>query len=511
MSKVTIASGSKISAHAGATIADCGGNAVDVALAAALVAMCTEPGVIAPGANGFIIIWQPDREPITIDAYGEIPGRGLEDNHFGQGMREAFLDYGGGMSTLVGHGSVATPGIFAGLDMASKLYGHLPWSEIVLPAQKSVATGFPLSGAATEYLNYSHQLIFGWHPDSYQVIHHDDGSCLEAGEIVRIPELVDSLQLIGEQGIDTFYRGEIGHKIVKEIQAHQGLLTTQDLAEYQAIARSPIRIKFRDWEIVTNPVPAVGGACLAAMLLQMERQSFTEWNEHTSQAIAKIQQSVLQYRSQCLEGASLDSMTKEATNLLELAARGNLQKSMQSPSTIHVSAVDSNGLACSVSASAGYGSGVMIDGLWLNNSLGEIELHPQGLRGLSPGTRLTSNMAPTIARHQDGTVLAIGSPGASRITSAIAQTMFNFICLGMSLDEAIAHPRLHFEMFEGFPTVAFEAGLEIDTLANFNSRQFDQPSMYFGGVQAALWHPTKGLTAAADPRRAGGVGYGGSH
>ena len=510
MSKVTIASGSEISAHAGANVADCGGNAVDAALAAALVSMCTEPGVIAPGANGFITIWQPDREPIVIDAYGEMPGRGLDSDRFGRGMREAFLDYGGGMSTLVGHGSIATPGMFAGLGRASRLYGNLPWAEIVFPARESVARGFPLSAVAAEYFSYSHKLIFGWHPESYRILHDDEGSYLPAGKIIHIPRLADSLQFIGEQGVDVFYTGEIGQSIVTEIQANQGLLTARDLAEYRAIARSPIRIKFKDWDIVTNPAPAVGGACLAAMLLQMERQSFSEWNKNTIQAIAQIQQSVLQYRSKYLEGASLDSMNQQAARLLELAAEGNLDKSMQSPSTIHVSAVDSDGLACSVSASSGYGSGVMIDGLWLNNSLGEIELHPQGLRGLSPGTRLNSNMAPTIARHKDGAVLAIGSPGASRITSAIAQTMFNFICLEMPLADAIAHPRLHFEIFEEIPTVAFESDLAIDTLPNFNSRGFDQLSMYFGGVQAALSHPTQGLVAAADPRRAGGVGYGGA-
>ncbi len=508
MSKVTIASGSQISAHAGAAVADLGGNAVDAALAAAMVSMCTEPGVIAPGANGFITIWQPNQEPIVIDAYGEMPGRGLNSHHFGQGMREAFIDYGGGMSTLVGYGSIATPGILAGLAMASRSYGHLPWTKIVTPAQKLVAHGFPLSTVAAEYFSYSHKLIFGWHPESYQIVHQYDGSCLQVGEMIYIPKLADSLQLIGEEGVETFYTGEIGQKIVTEIQAGQGLLTAQDLAEYQAIARSPIRIKFKDWDIVTNPAPAVGGACLAAMLLQMERHSATEWNENTIQAIAQIQQSVLQYRSNYLEGASLDTMSKEASRLLDLAAGDNLYKSMQSPSTIHVSAVDSHGLACSVSASAGYGSGVMIDGLWLNNSLGEIELHPQGLKGLSPGTRLTSNMAPTIARHKDGTVLSIGSPGASRITSAIAQTLFNFICLDMSLVEAIAHPRLHFEIFEGMPTVAFEADLAIDTLPNLNSRRFEEISMYFGGVQAALWSPRDGLLAAADPRRAGGVAYG---
>ena len=147
-------------------------------------------------------------------------------------------------------------------------------------------------------------------------------------------------------------------------------------------------------------------------------------------------------------------------------------------------------------------------GLWLNNSLGEMELHPEGLHDLSPGTRLTSNMSPTICRHDDGTVLAIGSPGASRITTAISQVLFNFIDLGMSLEQAISHPRLHFEMFNDVPTVAFESGLNTDKL-DLSTRHFEGLSMYFGGVQAALYHPGDGLTAAADPRRKGAVAIGG--
>ena len=192
---------------------------------------------------------------------------------------------------------------------------------------------------------------------------------------------------------------------------------------------------------------------------------------------------------------------------MELAALGDLQTLLSSPSTTHTSAVDSQGLACSISLSSGYGSGVMITGtgMLLNNSLGELELHPQGLEGLTPGTRLISNMAPTIARKSDGTVLAIGSPGASRITTAIAQVLINFIDLGMSLAEAVNYPRLHVEVFEEQVSIAFESGLPLEAIPGFVLREFTQPSMYFGGIQATLWQPATGFVAVADPRRAGGV------
>ncbi len=507
--KVIIASDAQIVADAGAALANRGGNAVDAALAATLSSMCTNLGIIAPGASGFITIWRQGEKPITIDAYAEMPGRGLDLVKFGSGMKEAFFDYGGGTSTMVGYGSVATPGIFAGLDLAAQKYGNLPWSEIVLPSQQQVARGFPLSQVAAEYFSYTHQVIFGWHPDSYRVIHKSDGSHLQLGDLVQLPELAHSLQLIAEGGVDVLYRGELGEKITAEIQANQGLLTAKDLASYRAIERAPIIINFGDWSIATNPAPAVGGTCLTAMLLLIDKRSLQEWNAATVREIAEIQQAVLQYRSNYLEGATEDQIEQQAARLLSMAAKDDWQQLTKSPSTIHISAVDSDGLACSISASSGYGSGVMAGGtgLWLNNSLGEIELHPQGLHDLSPGTRLTSNMAPTICRHDNGTVLAIGSPGASRITTAVSQVLFNFISLGMPLKQAISHPRLHFEVLNDTPTVAFETGLNVKAL-NLTSRQFKGLSMYFGGVQAAMAHSTDGLTAAADPRRTGGIAWG---
>ena len=507
--KVIIASDAQIVVDAGAAIANRGGNAVDAAIAATISSMCTNLGVIAPGASGFITIWRQGQDPIVIDAYAEMPGRGLDSVRFGSGMREAFFDYGGGTKTMVGYGSVATPGMFAGLGLATEKYGNLSWSEIVAPAQQQVTEGFTVSRVAAEYFSYTHQAIFSWHPASYQVVHKADGSHLQFADRVSIPELTQTLQLIADHGVDVLYRGELGAKITAEIQANQGLLTAEDLANYQAIERSPVTINFGEWEIVTNPSPAVGGTCLAAMLLLMDKRSPQSWDARTVREIAEIQEAVLQYRSDYLEGTEGAKIEQEAARLLDLAADGDWQQLTKSPSTIHISAVDSDGLACSISASSGYGSGVMAagTGLWLNNSLGEIELHPQGLHDLSPGTRLTSNMAPTVCRHADGRVLAIGSPGASRITTAITQVLFNFIHLNMPLKQAISHPRLHFELFNDHRAIALETGLDTTEL-NLTTRQFEGLSMYFGGVQAALFDPTNGLIAAADPRRAGSIAWG---
>ncbi len=509
MSRVAISSGSQISADAGATIASLGGNAVDAAVASTLVSMCTDLGVMAPGAGGFITIWSPEKQPIVIDAYGEMPGRGLPRERVGREMREVSFDYGGQISTIIGYGSVATPGILKGLAMAAEQYGNLPWKTLVEPARRWVQEGFPLTGGAAEYLAYTHGAIFSWHPESYRVLHHPDGSYLQQGEIVRLPELADSLGMIADQGVSTFYTGQIGQRIAREIQANNGLLTALDLQNYQVRTRMPISIRLGDCEVITNPPPAIGGVCVAAMLWLLERQPFLMNNLAAVRQMAQIQKAVLDYRCHHFDESGDNFGEDQVPPWLKWVSNLDFKTGLTSPSTIHTSAVDSHGVACAITASAGYGSGVMIEGtgLWLNNSLGEIELHPQGLQGLTPGTRLISNMAPTIARRDDGTVIAIGSPGASRITTAIVQVLHNFLHLEMSLAEAINHPRLHVEIFEGLSTIAFEAGVPLESIEGFVTRKFPKMSMYFGGVQATLWNPNRGLLAAADPRRSGGIAY----
>ncbi len=508
MLQVCISSGSQIAADAGAEIAARGGNAVDAGLAAALVSMCTDIGVMAPGASGFINIWPANGRPLVIDAYAEMPGRGLSADSFDRARKKVSFDYGGEISTVIGYGSIATPGMFAGLKLASQKYGNLSWSEIIAPALEWVERGFPLTGGAAEYLLYTHQAIFSWHPESDRILHRSDGSLLREGEIVRIPDLAASLRLLSERGAEAFYCGEIGTKIAEEIQANRGLLTAADLRAYQVYERRAITIPFGEWQIAINPPPAIGGACLAAMLLLLDNAEFRQWDSRAIGRLVKIQDAVLNYRREYLEKDGSRLLGDRVARLLHLARSGNYQNLLGSPSTIHVSSADTEGLACSITASAGYGSGVMVGGtgIWLNNSLGEIELNPQGLAKLVPGIRLISNMAPTIARHPDGTVLAIGSPGASRITTAIAQVLLHFLVRDRPLAEAITNPRLHVEIFGEQDTVAFEAGLNLD-LPGFQTRPFGDLSMYFGGVQAALAKPNGQLLAIADPRRTGGVAY----
>lgn len=249
---------------------------------------------------------------------------------------------------------------------------------------------------------------------------------------------------------------------------------------------------------------------MAAMLLLLGTRPISEWDQPAVQQLVRIQRSVLTYRSRVLDPAH--GAAEQAAELLRLARLGDFGSLLSSPSTTHTSACDSDGNACAVTVSAGYGSGAMVPGtgLWLNNSLGELELHPAGFHGVAPGTRLVSNMAPSIARRADGSVLAIGTPGANRITTALSLALFNFIHLGMALHDAVAAPRVHTEIFDGAPTISAEPGMPAEPFEDMVVRKFPDLSMYFGGIQATLWDPGAGLFETADPRRQGGIARGGA-
>ena len=509
--RVGVSSTSRMAAEAGARIADEGGNAVDAAVAAVLVSLVTEPGVCSLGGGAFIMTALPGGEAVMIDGYAEMPGRGLEPVHFGRGVHDVYLDYGGGLETTVGYGSIATPGAVAGLGLASATYGLLPWDRVMEPVIEWARDGFPLSRTSRMYLELCGEGIYGWNPESSRAIRTPAGALLEAGDTVRIEGLAESLERIARKGPGELYRGELARTIGREVRDSDGLLGTADLAAYEPVVRRPLEVEMREWRLLINPPPAIGGATLAAMLALtgegIARTAVGEWDSGAARRIARIERAVLEYRERHLDGA--DDMEGESTRLLARDSLRRLGRRVRSGSTVHTSAVDASGLACSITASAGYGSGVMPrgTGIWMNNSLGEQELTGRGRHSFRPGTRLPSNMAPTVGRSRDGSVLALGTPGADRITSALFQTIVNLIDFRMPLADAVGHPRVHVERKDGVVQVAYERGVPVGSIG-LPVREFEDRHMFFGGVAAALFSRSAGFTLASDPRRDGGTARG---
>lgn len=508
MPETLVAAGSEVAANAGTAVADAGGNAVDVAIAAAVASMTTELGIVSPGGGAFITVWPADGSPVVVDAYAEMPGRHRSDAVEVSTSR-VWMEYGGGMETIVGWGSIATPGAFAGFDVANARYGVAPWSDLLEPSAALARQGFPVSSATDYYLGFAHDVVYGWDPETAPTYHRADGSPVREGDIVTIPQLATTLDALASEGAALLYSGELGEALVRASTERGGLITRADLEAYDAVVRPPSRVDLHGWDIATNAPPAVGGITAAALITLIDRLDLSGWSADDVASMAAAQAAVFSFRRSDLDGDR--DRFAAAEELAAMADRGDLAAMQRSPSTIHVSAVDDTGLACAITSSAGYGSGATIPGtgFGLNNSLGEVELIAEGLHALAPGTRLLSNMAPTIAHNAEGERIAIGSPGADRITTAIASVLYNHIVCGMSIEDAVTAPRVHAEVFDGEPTLAVEPGIDVSRVVDMAVRELPELSMYFGGVQAAVLTAEGELTGAADPRRSGAVQVGG--
>ncbi len=323
-----------------------------------------------------------------------------------------------------------------------------------------------------------------------------------------VPHLADTLRLLAADGAAALYRGDLGEAIVAAAGADGALLGIDDFAAYRATVRRPVDFRLGEWSVDTNPAPAVGGSTMAAVAMFAAAAGWSGWSADDVAILVRAQRAVLDYRRRRL--STPDAVASGVADLLAAAGLGEVGRLLSAPSTSHCSTADGDGTVCAVTVSAGYGSGAMAPGtgFWLNNSLGELELHPTGYHGLAPGTRLVSNMAPTTARR-GGEALAVGSAGADRITTTLSAILLNTIVLETGLEEAVRHPRLHVETFDGDEVIAYEPGIPVEPLDGLRLRPFPSLSMYFGGAQAASTDERGGLVAVADPRRGGGVATGG--
>jgi gamma-glutamyltranspeptidase/glutathione hydrolase len=485
MTDVAIATPNEAAADAGEQVARAGGNAVDAALAAALVTMVNEVGLVSLSSGGFVTVQPPGGgTPYTVDGWMDMPGRGVPP---GGGTWDIHTEYGGGVDITIGPGSVAAHGSVAALGEAHGRSGRLPWRQIVAPAVEVAREGFRLSSASRYYLEYVHDSIFGWDEASRSVVHDVQGEVTTG--LVVVPGLAESLALVADEGPRALHTGELARRIGADVRARGGLLGAEDLAAYRPVVRPALVTRTGDWTLSTTAPPSVGGVCVAAMLRLLGDRPLGAWEEADVAYLVQVQRAVLGHRVEVLDRSP--DVARDARAFLDLVDRGDLAV-LESGSTAHVSAADSDGAACSVTVSSGYFSGMIAEGtgIWLNNSLGEQELNAHGLHATTPGTRLLSNMAPTVGRHRDGSVLAIGSPGAGRIATAIVQALAGFVSGGMTLQEAIHHPRVH----------VHNPGRDDEQV-----KVEDALSMYFGGVGAALSHADGHLVAAADPRRDGAV------
>jgi gamma-glutamyltranspeptidase/glutathione hydrolase len=470
--------------------------------------MATEPGVVSLGGGAFVAVWPAGSDPVVVDGNDEMPGRGGDARRLGRGIREVVTDYGGGVTRSVGPGSVATPGIVPAFAVAAERYAALPWARLVEPAA-GAARSYPMGAAAALYLGHVTDSRFAEDDEARALVTDASGGAPRAGQVFANDALADTLERLGTEGPGLVTEGDVGRALVTVMNEQGGLITDADLMAYRPVVRPAHLLRVGEWEIATNPPPSVGGPMLAVMLGELARRADWTWDDAID-----IQRRVLGYRAS-VHDLSPD-LEADGLDLLGRVGERGLDGLHPSSSTANVSAVDSDGNACAVTMSSGYSAGICIPGtgILLNNTLGEVELNKLGLHALQPGARLASNMAPTTGRIAgDGSgvrrPLAIGSPGADRITTALMLVLGQGCLHDRDLQEAVDAPRLHVRgRDDGFVVEherdeAIAAAVERSGLP---AHEYPEPHMYFGGVGAALMTPDGGLLAAGDARREAATG-----
>ena len=319
-----------------------------------------------------------------------------------------------------------------------------------------------------------------------------EGRVPRQGDVLRNPALADALERLGAEGAEPFYAGDVGAAVSDHVCGLGGTLTRADLARYRTVPREPVHVSYRGRDVLLNPPPSAGGTLIAYALALLERG--TSGPPGPVALVAAMERAQAERTEEFLTG---------------LAEPGFLDRFMASRlgSTTHISVIDGDGWACSVTCSNGEGSGIVVPGtgVHVNNMMGEQDLSPLGFFSHPPGRRLPSMMAPTIVLGTDGAPeLALGSAGSNRIRSALLQVIVNVIDRGLDVVAAVDAPRLHFEDGVVYAEPGIEAG-ELEsggrTLVSFRDR-----NLFFGGCQAVERDPATGaLGGAGDPRRGGAV------
>jgi gamma-glutamyltranspeptidase/glutathione hydrolase len=513
-----VAAGHPLTAEAGArTLAD-GGNAVDACVTAALVAWVAESPLTGPGAGGFMLVHRPgDRRDTLLDFFVAVPGLGLSRPP--AELEAVDVPFGSGDTTqrfLIGSASCAVPGAVAGLYRAHRLFGTIPWPRLVEPAAMLAREGVELSQSQALF-HAVLDAVLRRNPDGRAIYGQDVP--LRVGERVVMSDLAATLELLARDGADAFYRGELASSIAALVRERGGCITAEDLDRYRVVLRRPVRAAYRGHELVSNPPPSSGGILIAYTLRLLDRlgPGGPPGSAGALARLAEVGGAAARARGsgfiQDLRrgGVTRRLLADERVNaaVSELLARRVPADAEPAglPSTTHVSVVDADGMAASLSSSTGCGSGVFVPGtgIHLNNMLGEIDLNPPGAP-TRPGGRLTSMMAPTILLRDGQPRVVLGSAGSERLRGAIVQTIVNVVDHGLPISEAIELPRVHLDGAD----LHCEGGIdpqEADRLERLGYRLVRWPgrerNLYFGGVSAVGVRGDGGLEAAGDPRRGG--------
>ena len=449
--KVSLSSTAEYSSKAAESIKDLKPNAADVMITSIVTSMVTDLGVVAPTSSGLLTLYDgKTNKSHTIDGYFVSPKSFKGNDHE---EHRVVLTYGGHVETCKGANTFAVPGIYKILDFLYQNYASLPLDKLLEFPIKIAKNGFKLTQPTKDYFQHSLEPIFMWHDYSKIILENVANNIDNA--IVKLDKLSDSLSHLANEGFNDFYEGDVSKEILKTIKQEGGHVTSEDFENYKLIEDSKFNFSYKNLNLTGHAGPSIGGLMVLKYIEELSKG-------RTLQSLIDVYKT----RKNNYEFFG-DRQTIIKQEILNLS---------RSSSTIQVNTSDDLNNHFSITFSSGYGSGVLCPntGMYFNNSLGEIELNPQGFLGDTKGDRLISNMSPLVIKTDDG-ITTIGSPGADRISSAIAQVLINY-SMNNDWKKAIDAPRFH---VNGDGTVRAEPGsLEIDK----NITITEEYDMYFGGV-----------------------------
>jgi gamma-glutamyltranspeptidase/glutathione hydrolase len=466
---------SPLGADTGRDVLKKGGNAVDSAVATAFAMAVTYPAAGNIGGGGFMLIYPAGGkgEPVLIDYREKAP---LAASRTMYTKKDSWYSAR----------AVGVPGTVRGLALAHARFGKLPWKELVLPAVKLAEEGFVLDESLAGSLNW----IVGSStefPELRRVLGKNGEAAWQTGDRLVQKDLARTLRRIAEQGPDGFYKGSVAEMVAAEMKRGGGLITTADLAAYEAKARKPIHGTYRGYDVYGPPPPSSGGTCLVEMLNVLENFDLRKQGRFSAETLHLMIETMRRAycdRARYLGDADFVKVPAFLTSkdyARKLAASIDLHKATRSEdlakdiplkgegdSTTHFSVIDTDGMAVAntYTLERSYGSRIVVKGagFLLNNEMMDFNWFPgETTRGggigtapnqVAPGKRMLSSQTPTIVTKNGKVVLITGSPGSRTIINTVLCMVVNVIDFDMDIQSAVDAPRLHHAWFPD--TAAFE-------------------------------------------------------
>ena len=515
-----------LAADVGLRVLQSGGNAIDAAVAVAFALAVTYPYAGNIGGGGFLLARFADGRTTFIDFREKAPLAAT---------RNMYLDSKGNVTkdSLVGWRASGVPGTVRGMELAHQKYGRKPWAELVDPALKLAAEGFPVSYSFATSLHSENEMkLLSQFPESKRVFletaHYGD-------KFVQ-PDLAATLKRIRDRGASDFYEGETAQKLAAAMASNGGLITLADLKAYQAAEQEPLRGRYHGDEIITAPPPSAGGVGLLQMLGMLEGSGYEKTGAGSAASIHYVAEVMRRFYADRSEYfGDPDFFKVPVRKLLDpryiASRRSSIDPAHATPSgqirpgelgahesteTTHFNIVDNEGNAVAVTytLNAGFGSGVTVPGLGflLNDEMDDFAAKPgaenlfhliQGeANAIQPGKRPISNMTPTIITRDGKLFLMLGAPGGSRIINGVLQVILNVEDFHMNVQDAVDWPRFHHQWM---PDVLYiEKGISPDTVGLLRAMghevsPLESTQSVVARVEAIL-NEGGWLQGAADPR-----------